>query len=191
MSAGVFVCIPPERRCTSISRDLRVNQAIRAREVRLIDADGNQMGVVSLRDALSAAEQRGLDLVEVAPGAKPSVCRIMDYGKFKYEQSKKEREARKKQRSSSLKEVKMRPNIDEHDFEVKLKNAQRFLEDGDKVKATIMFRGREIVHSDIGRKVLARLAEEVSDRGQVEREPRVEGRNMTMILVPRERASED
>lgn len=176
---------------SSISRDLRVNRAIRAREVRLIDEEGQQLGVVSLRDALSVAEERGLDLVEVAPGARPSVCRIMDYGKFKYEQSKKEREARKKQRSSGLKEVKMRPNIDQHDFDVKLRNAIRFLEAGDKVKATIMFRGREIVHSDIGRKVLARLASEVSELGQMEREPRVEGRNMTMILAPFSRASED
>ncbi len=173
-----------------ISRELRINERIRAREVRLIDSDGTQLGITPLDDALERAYGKELDLVEVAPDAKPSVCRIMDYGKFKYEQSKREREARKKQRSTTVKEVKMRPNIDQHDFDVKLRNAVRFLEAGDKVKATIMFRGREIVHPDLGRKVLMRLASSVEGLCNVERLPRVEGRNMIMILAPRSGAGE-
>ena len=126
-----------------------------------------------------------MDLVEVAPQAKPPVCRIMDYGKFRYEQSKKEKEAKKKQRVITVKEVKLRPNIDDHDFDVKAKNAIRFLKDGDKVKATIMFRGRQIVHPELGRKLLVRLAGEVADLANVERTPKLEGKNMIMILSPK------
>lgn len=163
-----------------------MNHQIRAREVRLIDENGEQLGIMSGRDAQRIAEERGLDLVEVAPNARPPVCRIMDYGKFKYEESKREREARKKQKVINIKEVKMRPNIDEHDFQVRLRQAQRFLQDGDKVKATIMFRGRQIVHADLGKKVLDRLLEEVQPLCIVERPARVEGRNMTMILSPKE-----
>jgi len=150
-----------------------------------VDADGGQLGVLSLREALSLAEEKHLDLVEVAPQAKPPVCRIMDYGKFRYEQSKKEKEAKKKQRVITVKEVKLRPNIDDHDFDVKTKNAVRFLKDGDKVKATIMFRGRQIVHPELGRKLLVRLAEEVADLANVERTPKLEGKNMIMILSPK------
>ncbi|MCL2337301.1 MAG: translation initiation factor IF-3 [Firmicutes bacterium] len=150
-----------------------------------MDADGGQLGVLSLREALSLAEEKHLDLVEVAPQAKPPVCRIMDYGKFRYEQSKKEKEAKKKQRVITVKEVKLRPNIDDHDFDVKTKNAVRFLKDGDKVKATIMFRGRQIVHPELGRKLLVRLAEEVADLANVERTPKLEGKNMIMILSPK------
>jgi len=127
-----------------------------------------------------------LDLVEVAPTAKPPVCRIMDYGKFKYEQSKRAKEARKKQKVVDIKEIKMRPTIEEHDFGVKSRNAQRFLQEGDKVKVTIMFRGREIMHADLGKQVLERLAQEVAQFGLVERAPRIEGRNMIMILAPRQ-----
>lgn len=163
---------------------MRVNDRIRAREVRLIDADGEQLGVVSLDEALERAYASGLDLVEVAPGARPVVCRIMDFGKYKYEQAKREREARRRQRVINVKEVKMRPNIDEHDYQVKLRNALRFLGDGDKVKATIMFRGREIVHRGKGREVLIRLAKDVADVGVVEKHPNMEGRNMTMVLAP-------
>jgi len=126
-----------------------------------------------------------MDLVEVAPQTKPPVCRIMDYGKFRYEQSKKEKEAKKKQRVITVKEVKLRPNIDDHDFDVKAKNAIRFLKDGDKVKATIMFRGRQIVHPELGRKLLVRLAGEVADLANVERTPKLEGKNMIMILSPK------
>lgn len=126
-----------------------------------------------------------MDLVEVAPQAKPPVCRIMDYGRYRYEQSKREKEAKKKQKIITVKEVKLRPNIDDHDFNVKARNAIRFLKDGDKVKATIMFRGRQIVHPDIGRQLLVRLAEQVKDLATVERQPKLEGRNMIMILAPK------
>jgi translation initiation factor IF-3 len=167
---------------------MRINGEIRAREVRLVGEGGEQLGIVNLRDALRIAAERTLDLVEVAPTARPPVCRVMDFGKFKYEQSKRDREARKKQHNVVIKEVKMRPRIETHDFDVKRKNAERFLREGDKVKATIMFRGREIVHTDIGRQVLERLAASLGELAQVERPARVEGRNLTMILTPREHA---
>nr|WP_242823366.1 translation initiation factor IF-3 [Thermaerobacter subterraneus] len=166
-------------------RDLRVNEQIRVREVRVISPEGEQLGIFPTHEALRMAYERNMDLVEVAPQARPPVCRIMDYGKFKYEQAKRDREARKRQKIVDIKEVKMRPRIDQHDFEVKLRNARRFLEDGDKVKATIMFRGREIVHADLGRQVLERLARAVEDIATIERRPVVEGRNMTMVLAPR------
>jgi len=154
--------------------------------VRLIDTDGEQLGIFSTQDALKKAYEKDLDLVEVAPQAKPPVCRIMDYGKFKYEQAKKDREARKNQRTINIKELKMRVNIDEHDFQVKVKSAKKFLKEGDKIKVTIMFRGREIVHSELGKRLLDRLAEEVNEEGLVERKPNVEGKNMIMILAPKD-----
>lgn len=163
-----------------------MNQGIRAREVRVIDSDGSQVGIVSLRDALRLAEERGLDLVEVAPQARPIVCRIMDFGKYKYEQSKREREARKKQRIITIKEVKLRPGIEEHDFQTKARNAVRFIQEGDKVKVTLMFRGREIVHPHLGQKILKKLAEQVEELAVIERTPKLEGRNMIMILAPRQ-----
>jgi translation initiation factor IF-3 len=153
--------------------------------VRVVSEEGEQLGILLFRDALRLASEKGLDLVEVAPTARPPVCRIMDYGRFKYEQSKRAKEARKKQRTVDIKEVKMRPTIEEHDFGVKSKNALRFLQEGDKVKATVTFRGREIVHSELGKQVLERLAREVSEYGVVERAPRIEGRNMIMILTPK------
>jgi translation initiation factor IF-3 len=153
--------------------------------VRLVGNDGQQLGVLPLKEALRLSEEQNLDLVEVAPQAKPPVCRIMDYGKFKYEQSKKEREARKKQRVINVKEVKLRPNIEDHDFQVKLKNAQRFLADGDKVKVTLMFRGREISHSALGKDLCLKLFSAVEELALMEREPKVEGRNMIMILAPK------
>ncbi|PZN07910.1 MULTISPECIES: translation initiation factor IF-3 [Thermaerobacter] len=162
-----------------------MNEQIRVREVRVISPEGEQLGIFPTHEALRMAYERNLDLVEVAPQARPPVCRIMDYGKYKYEQSKRDREARKRQRIVDVKEVKMRPRIDQHDFEVKLRNARRFLQDGNKVKATIMFRGREIVHADLGRQVLERLARAVEDIATIERRPVVEGRNMTMVLAPR------
>lgn len=165
---------------------MRINEEIRAREVRLVGEEGEQLGIVGLRDALRIASEHNRDLVEVAPTARPPVCRIMDFGKFKYEQSKREHEARKKQHQVVVKEVKLRPRIDDHDFDVKYRNAERFLLEGDKVKVTIMFRGREIVHTDIGREVLDRLADGLSHLAQVERSPRVEGRNLTVILSPKE-----
>jgi translation initiation factor IF-3 len=130
------------------------------------------------------AEEKGFDLVEVAPQARPVVCKIMDYGRYKYEQSKRDKESRKKQHVVSLKEVKMRPNIEDHDFDVKARNAIRFLQDGDKVKVTLMFRGREIVHPHLGQQILRKLAEQVQDMATVERHPKLEGRNMIMILAP-------
>jgi translation initiation factor IF-3 len=168
---------------------LRVNEEIRVREVRVVTQEGEQLGIFPIRDALRLAAERNLDLVEVAPSAKPPVCRIMDYGRFRYEQAKKERDARKKQHQVTIKEVKLRPRIDDHDFEVKARNAQRFLKDGDRVKATIMFRGREIVHTDLGRDVLERLVAFVQDIAVVERPARVEGRNMTMFLVPKDHST--
>jgi len=139
-----------------------------------------------LREAFRLAAEAQLDLVEVAPLAKPPVCRIMDYGKYKYEQQKREKEARKKQKIVTIKEVKVRPNIEDHDFQVKLKNAQRFLQDGDKVKATVMFRGRELSHPELGRQVLVRMAGELKDIANVEREARLEGKNMIMILTAKQ-----
>jgi translation initiation factor IF-3 len=175
------------RRCDVIirERDVRVNEEIRIAEVRVVDDENNQLGVMSPREALRIARERDLDLVEIAPTARPPVCRIMDYGKFRYEQSKRTREARKKQKVTDVKEVRMTPKIEEHDFQVKVRNAEKFLKGGDKVKCTIRFRGREIVHSDLGKKLLERLAETLSEIAVVERVPRVEGRNMIMILAPK------
>jgi translation initiation factor IF-3 len=158
---------------------------IRAREVRVVSETGEQLGVFSSRDALKLAQERGYDLVEVAPTARPPVCRIMDFGKYKYEQSKRDREARKKQKVVTIKEVKMRPNIEDHDFEVRQRQTEQFLRDGDKIKATIMFRGREVVHADLGKQVLDRLLESVKDLCVVERVAKLEGKNMIMILAPK------
>ncbi|TLS39409.1 translation initiation factor IF-3 [Pseudalkalibacillus caeni] len=163
---------------------MMVNEGIRAREVRLIGQDGSQIGVKSKNEALDMARNANLDLVMVAPNAKPPVCRIMDYGKYRYEQQKKEKEARKKQKIINVKEVRLSPNIEEHDFNTKLRNAKKFLEKGDKVKASIRFRGRMITHSEIGKKVLERLAEECKDIASVESKPKMEGRSMFLILAP-------
>ncbi len=140
---------------------------------------------MNVKDALKLAMEKNLDLVEIAPNAKPPVCRIMDYGKYKYEQSKRDKEARKKQKVVNVKEVKLRPNIEDNDFDTKAKNAVRFLKDGDKVKATIMFRGREMSHSELGKALLDRLAVHVKDLATIEREAKLEGRNMIMILAPK------
>jgi len=164
---------------------LLVNHKIRAREVRVIDMNGEQLGVLSLDEALRLAQEKNLDLVTVAPQAKPPVCRIMDFGRYKYEQSKREKEARKKQKTTEVKEVKIRPGIDEHDFQVKARNALRFLQNGDKVKVTIVFRGRQITHPELGRKQCQKMAEELAPVATVEKEPRMEGRNMIMFLAPR------
>jgi translation initiation factor IF-3 len=153
--------------------------------VRVIDANGQQAGIMSLGDALRLAETQGLDLVEVSPTAKPPVCRIMDYGKFKYEQAKKAQEARKKQSVVSLKEIKMRPKTDEHDFDFKLKNVKRFLEDGAKTKITVVFRGREMAHPEFGRRVLDRVTAELKDLATIEQMPRMEGKTLSMIVAPK------
>lgn len=160
----------------------RINGRIRTPEVRVIDPDGEQLGIMSVDEALEHSERFGLDLVEVAPNAKPPVCRIMDYGKFKYQQNKKASEARKKGARVELKEIKLRPKTDEHDVMTKLRHARRFLESNNKVKISIMFRGREITHPEIAREMLERAAKELEDVSEVEQPPRMEGRNMTLLL---------
>lgn len=155
----------------------------------MIDEDGSQLGIMQLRDARRVAEEKNLDLVNVAPTAKPPVCRVMDYGKFKYEQSKKEKEARKNQKIVLLKEVRMTPNIEDHDFLVKLKNVQKFLNEGDKVKISVRFRGREITHSSLGQQLLMKLAQASAEQAIVERLPKLEGRSMIMILAPKQAAT--
>lgn len=169
---------------SSIVKEYRVNERIRTREVRLIDENNVQLGVVPIQQALAMARERGLDLVEVAPTAVPPVCRILDYGKFKYEQSKKEREARKHQKQVRVSEVRMRPKIDEHDVDFKARNVEKLLKEGDKVKVTIMFRGREVTHPQIGRALLDRVYDRVKDFAVMERPPALEGRNMVMVLAP-------
>jgi translation initiation factor IF-3 len=161
-----------------------VNERIRAKEIRVIDSDGTQLGILSVPEALERARVRGLDLVEVAPTANPPVCKIVDYGKYKYEQGKKAREARKKS-GGGVKGIRMRPRIDDHDFETKVKSALKFLQGGDKVKFTIMFRGREIGHSDLARLALDKVVEAVKELAQVEKAPAFEGRTLTMILAPK------
>lgn len=162
-----------------------VNEGIRAREVRLIDQNGEQLGIKSKNEALEIASRVNLDLVMVAANAKPPVCRIMDYGKFRYEQQRKEREARKNQKVVNLKEVRLSPTIDEHDFNTKLRNARKFLEKGDKVKASIRFKGRAITHKGIGQKVLDRFSEACADVSSVESAPKMEGRSMFLVLAPK------
>ncbi|SEA50387.1 translation initiation factor IF-3 [Thalassobacillus cyri] len=163
---------------------MNVNEKIRAREVRLIDNNGDQLGVKSRQEALEIAQNANLDLVLVAPNAKPPVCRIMDYGKYRFEQQKKDKEARKKQTTIKVKEVRLSPGIEEHDFNTKLRNARKFLEKGDKVKASVRFRGRAITHKELGQKVLERMAEECKDVAQVETKPKMEGRSMFLMLAP-------
>ncbi len=169
----------------TISKETRINERIRVREIRLIGAEGQQLGVLSLDQGLKLAREKGLDLVEVAPQATPPVCRIMNYGKFKYDQTKKARDARKKQKTTGVKEVKFRPKIGEHDYQVKLRSAQKFLGRGDKVKVTLTFRGREVVHPEIGRRIINRLIEDVKNLGQIERPLYQEGKNLITIIAPK------
>jgi translation initiation factor IF-3 len=173
-----------EKEVKRIARDVRINREIRAREVRVIDPDGKQLGILPLFEALRAASNLELDLVEVSPKSEPPVCRIMDYGKFKYQQRKKDQEARKKQVVIHLKEVKMRPKTEVHDFQFKLRHIERFLKEGNKIKVTIVFRGREMAHPDLGRKMLMRVTEETKEWAKVEQEPKFEGRNCVMVLAP-------
>ncbi len=168
-----------------ISKDMMVNDGIRAREVRLIGANGDQLGIKSRQEALEIATRANLDLVLVAPNAKPPVCRIMDYGKFRFEQQKKDKEARKNQKIINLKEVRLSPTIDEHDFNTKLRNARKFLEKGDKVKASIRFKGRAITHKGIGQKVLDRFSSECADLSTIESHPKMDGRSMFLVLAPK------
>ena len=162
----------------------RVNGRIRAPEIRLIGPDGQNVGVVKPERALELAEQIGLDLVEISPNATPPVCKIMDFGKYKYETQKREAEAKKKQKTIEVKEVKFRPNTDTHDYDVKMRNVTRFLEAGDKVKVTLRFRGREMAHQNLGRELLERVAEDVKELGKVENMPKMEGRQMVMMIGP-------
>ena len=186
---GVSVCTNLQNRRGAVITDrLRFNNRIRARDVRLIDEVGTQVGIVAIRDALQMAEERGFDLVEVAPNAVPPVCRIMDYGKFRYEQSKKEREARKHQKQVELKEVRLKPKTDDHDIDVKAKQARKFLLAGDKVKFTLRFRGREIFHPDIGMAMLENMAEDLRDVSVVEQKPLMEGRVLSLLLAPNAKA---
>ena len=163
----------------------RINGAIRSPQVRCIDPDGNQLGILDTREAIAKAEDFGLDLVEVQPNAEPPVCKILDYGKFKYEAQKRANEARKKQKTIDVKEIKFRPNIDEHDYQVKMRNVTKFLNGGDKVKVTLRFRGREMAHQELGANVLARVREETEELAKVEAMPKMEGRQMVMVLAPR------
>jgi translation initiation factor IF-3 len=164
--------------------ELRLNDEITGREVRLIDQEGEQMGVVSLVQARRIAEEAELDLVEISPNAQPPVCRVMDYGKFRFEQAKKQSEARKKQKQIQVKEVKFRPGTDEGDYQVKLRNLIRFLSDGDKAKVTLRFRGREMAHQELGIQLLKRVEEDLVPYGAIEQRPRMEGRQMVMTIAP-------
>lgn len=166
------------------SLSLNVNEKIRAREVRLINQNGDNVGIVSLMEALDMARDAGLDLLEISPQANPPVCKIMDYGKWKYEESKKQSEAKKAQKIVETKELKIRPNIDVHDFQVKIKAAERFIEDGNKVKFTVRFKGREITNQDSGIQLLNRVKAELGDKMKVDKEPMMEGRQMVMFVVP-------
>lgn len=168
-----------------IEREARINDRIRVREVRLIGPEGEQLGIVPTREALARAQEHALDLVEVAPTANPPVCKIMDYGRFKYEQSKRDRDAHRKMRASDLKGMRMSPKIGEHDFQVKTRQVREFLAEGHKVRVAMWFRGREMAHPRVGEVLLQRLAQSVADLGGVEAAPRLEGRNMIMILAPR------
>jgi translation initiation factor IF-3 len=169
----------------NIADIVRINEKIRADQVRLIGSDGEQVGIVSVPEALSYADRLNLDLVEVAPMATPPVCKIMDYGKYRYEQEQKAKEARKRQTTISIKEIKLRPKIDDHDFDTKKGHVERFLKKGDKVKLTIMFRGRELVHPHLGERLLRRMAEDLAEIGEIESEPNLDGRNMIMMLAPK------
>lgn len=185
MCPSVFICVFVWRCLTISSLEHQINEEIRDKEVRLIDADGNQVGIVPIAKALDAAAAKNLDLVKIAPQAQPPVCRVMDYGKFRFEQSKREKEARKKQHIVEIKEIRLSPGIDSNDFQVKANHAKRFLKGGDKVKVSVRFRGREVTHSSIGLDLLHRFADECAEFGSVEKNPKLEGRQMLMFLAPK------
>ena len=174
------------RRCFNIaSLAHQINEEIRDKEIRLIGEDGVQLGIMSSAEALEIAAERGLDLVKLSPGSVPPVCKIMDYGKYRFEQSKKEKEARRNQRVIEVKEIRMTPGIGANDFNVKLKNAMRFLADGNRIKVSVRFRGREMTHTDIGADLLKKFADECSEVAVMDKNPKLEGRNMTMFLSPK------
>jgi translation initiation factor IF-3 len=173
-------------RCFTIGKfDHQLNEDIRDKEIRVIGPDGAQLGIMSSRDALNMAYEKEMDLVKIAPGSNPPVCKIMDYGKFRFEQMKKEKEAKKNQHVVEIKEVRMSPGIDTNDFNVKLKNAQKFLKEGNRVKVTVRFRGREMAHTNIGEQLLAQFSEACADVASVEKNPKLDGRHMTMFLSPK------
>ena len=163
----------------------RINEEIGAMRVRLVDERGNMVGVVGRNEALTMAVNAGLDLVEIAPGADPPVCKILDFGKFKYEEQKKKNEARKKQKIIEVKEIKLRPSIDDHDYAVKMRSMNKFIEEGDKVKVTMRFRGRELAHQELGMNVLIRVRDDLEEIAKVEQMPRMEGRQMIMVVSPK------
>ena len=185
-TTGIRIIARPPLRLEPNKKDqFRANRDIRVPKVRLIDDAGTNYGVLTTRDALDRALEAGLDLVEVSPNVDPPVCKIMDFGKFKYEQQKKANEARKRQKIVELKEIKMRPGIDDHDYQTKMRNANKFLENEDKVKFTVRFRGREMAHQDLGRRVLERVQAELGDAVKLEAHPKMEGRQMVMIVAPK------
>mgnify|MGYP000055674626 FL=1 len=163
----------------------RINEMINSRSVRCIDPDGEQLGILSIDEAMNKAEELGLDLVELQPNADPPVCKILDYGKHKYQAQKRANEARKKQKIIEVKEIKLRPNIDQHDYQVKMKAVRKFIDGGDKVKITLRFRGREMAHVELGTDLLSRVQEDIDDFAKIESMPKMEGRQMTMILAPK------
>jgi translation initiation factor IF-3 len=169
----------------AIKKFIRINDRIRVPQVRVVGPDGNQLGVMAIQRALDLANQQELDLVEVAPSANPPVCRIVDYSKFKYDEEKKEREAKKHQKQGKLKEIRLKPNIDEHDFETKLKQVVSFLKKKDKVRINLFFRGRQMEHIDLGRKVLDKFIQALQSEGQVEKPPMMEGRSMSFVIAPK------
>lgn len=173
-----------EEKVIAQQKTQRINEEITAPEIRLIGVDGEALGIMSVRQALYLAEEVGIDLVEIAPLAQPPVCRIMDYGKFKYQEQKRQHEQKLKQKQIQVKEVKLRPGTDENDYQIKLRNMIRFLQDGDKVKATLRFRGREMAHQDIGMRQIERIKVDLQDYASVEQMPKMEGRQMVMILAP-------
>jgi translation initiation factor IF-3 len=176
----------PARPAPPVTKDgPRINEEIRVREVQLIDQSGQNLGRLDIQIALDKAREAGLDLVEIAPNSAPPVCKILDYGKYKYQAQKKAAEARKKQKVVEVKEIKLRPMIDDHDYDVKMRSMQRFFEEGDKVKVTLRFRGREMAHQELGYKLLNRVKDDTSKVAKVEQEPRFEGRQVVMVLAPR------
>lgn len=180
---SIHFCFVFYGRCSNISKDLMINEEIRDKEIRLVDADGSQLGVMSSKDAQNLALSKNLDLVKIAPKAEPPVCKIMDFGKYKFELAKKEKEAKKNQHIVNIKEVRISPTIDDHDFNTKVNNAIKFLKSGDKVKVTVRFRGREVTHSSLGHTLLERFSQAVTEFGVVEKRPKLEGKNMIMFLT--------
>ncbi|MCR1897759.1 translation initiation factor IF-3 [Irregularibacter muris] len=169
---------------------MQVNEQIRDREVRLVDSTGEQLGIVAVREAQRIADEKQMDLVKIAPNAKPPVCKIMDYGKYRFEQSKREKEVKKNQKTINVKEIRMSARVEEHDMDVKARNCQKFLQNEDKVKVSVRFRGREMAYTDIGKEILVKFAEKVSDVGVIEKRPKLEGRSMVMYLTPKKDSKE-